>query len=223
MKHNPVSVVFDGPAGVGKSTIAKAIAQKLGYAYVDTGAMYRAVTLFALENNIAIDAANQQALLDLALTDKFRFTFVGSTVRIHFGSRDLTEAIRSLKVTRNVSYIAALPLIRMGLRNIQRELAASSNVVMEGRDIGTAVLPNASYKFFLTARTEVRAQRRFLEFKDKGISIAVEEIQRDIEVRDKLDSTRAHSPLLKADDAIEIDTSDLSTDEVIDLILSYIN
>jgi cytidylate kinase len=222
MAQKPVSIVFDGPAGVGKSTIAKAIARKLGYAYIDTGAMYRAVTLFALEQGIPIDAEYQEAMLELALRDNFRFVFVGENLRIYFGQRDISKAVRSLEVTRHVSHVAALPAIRQGLREIQRQMAASTDVVIEGRDIGTIVLPDATYKFFLTAAVEVRARRRYLELRAQGIAADLEEIRRSIQDRDRLDSSRTHSPLRKADDAIEIDTSSLSIQGVVDLILSYI-
>jgi cytidylate kinase len=222
MAQKPVSIVFDGPAGVGKSTIAKAIARKLGYAYIDTGAMYRAVTLFALEQGIPIDAEYQEAMLELALRDNFRFVFVGENLRIYFGQRDISKAVRSLEVTRHVSHVAGLPAIRQGLREIQRQMAASTDVVIEGRDIGTVVLPDATYKFFLTAAVEVRARRRYLELRAQGIAADLEEIRRSIQDRDRLDSSRTHSPLRKADDAIEIDTSSLSIQGVVDLILSYI-
>lgn len=222
MAQKTVSIVFDGPAGVGKSTIAKAIARKLGYAYIDTGAMYRAVTLFALEQGIPIAAEHEDAMLALALREKFRFVFVGENLRVYFGQRDISEAVRSREVTQHVSHVAALPGIRLGLRELQRQMAASSDVVMEGRDIGTVVLPDATYKFFLTAAVEVRAQRRYLELCAQGIPANLEEIRSSIQDRDRLDSSRTHAPLRKAQDAIEIDTSSLSIQEVIDLILSYI-
>lgn len=215
-------IVFDGPAGVGKSTIAKTIALELGYAYIDTGAMYRAVTLFALENGVAIDTLNQQALLDLVLNEPFKFVFTGGSLRVYHGNRDITTAVRSQLVSQNVSSVAAMPAVRAGLTDLQRKMAASANVVMEGRDIGTVVLPGADYKFYLTASAEIRAKRRFLELKAQGIEIPLEAIQAEIEARDKLDSSRLHAPLRKAEDAIEIDTSNLDIPEVLARILSYI-
>lgn len=215
-------IVFDGPAGVGKSTIAKTIALELGYAYIDTGAMYRAVTLFALENGVAIDTLNQQALLDLVLNEPFKFVFTGGSLRVYHGNRDITTAVRSQLVSQNVSSVAAMPAVRAGLTDLQRKMAASANVVMEGRDIGTVVLPGADYKFYLTASAEIRAKRRFLELKAQGIEISLEAIQAEIEARDKLDSSRLHAPLRKAEDAIEIDTSNLDIPEVLARILSYI-
>lgn len=222
MTQETISVVFDGPAGVGKSTIAKAVAQKLDFAYVDTGAMYRAVTLLALERGISITADQEQAMLGLVLQDTFRFSFVDKSLKVYFGERDITDAVRGLEVTRNVSYVAAFPMIRRGLRDIQRRMAASINVVMEGRDIGTEVLPWATYKFFLTASIDIRSKRRYLELRAQGTDLDCHQIRQEIEARDRLDSSRQHAPLRKAADAVEIDTSSLSVDGVVDLILSYI-
>jgi cytidylate kinase len=217
-----VSIVFDGPAGVGKSTIAKAVARKLGFTYVDSGAMYRAVTLFALEQGIPIDAEHQQEMLATTETADFAFIFADDDLRIYHGSRDLTEAIRSQEVTAMVSYVAALPEIRLGLKSLQRQMASSTNVVMEGRDIGTVVLPNADYKFFLTASAEIRARRRYKELAAKGIDIDFTTVLEDITKRDNLDSTREYAPLRKADDAIELDTSGLDIGEVINVVLAKI-
>jgi cytidylate kinase len=217
-----VSIVFDGPAGVGKSTIAKALARKLGYTYVDTGAMYRAVTLFALEQGVPIDAEHQQEMLALIETADFEFIFVDGGLRIFYGPRDLTEDVRSREVTGMVSHAAALPEVRGGMCALQRQMANSSNVVMEGRDIGTVVLPMATYKFFLTASAEVRAMRRYQELMAKGIEIDFATVLKEITERDRLDSSRKYAPLCKADDAIELDTSGLDADEVLSLVLSII-
>lgn len=217
-----VSIVFDGPAGVGKSTIAKAVARQLGFTYVDTGAMYRGVTLLALEQGIPIDSRHQQEMLAAANTADFSFIFSGEELRIFHGSRDITESIRSREVTGNVSYVAALPEIRQGLTTLQRQMANSRNVVMEGRDIGTVVLPDSEYKFFLTASPEVRAGRRHKELVAKGVAVDPETLLADMVKRDQLDSSREHAPLRKAEDAIEIDTSGLEIDEVVNLVLSHI-
>ena len=217
-----VSIVFDGPAGVGKSTIAKALARKLGYTYVDSGAMYRAVTLFALEQGVPIDAEHQQEMLALIETADFEFIFVDGGLRIFYGPRDLTEDVRSREVTGMVSHAAALPEVRGGMCALQRQMANSSNVVMEGRDIGTVVLPMATYKFFLTASAEVRAMRRYQELMAKGIEIDFATVLKEITERDRLDSSRKYAPLCKADDAIELDTSGLDADEVLSLVLSII-
>jgi cytidylate kinase len=217
-----VSIVFDGPAGVGKSTIAKALARKLGYTYVDSGAMYRAVTLFALEQGVPIDAEHQQEMLALIETADFEFIFVDGGLRIFYGPRDLTEDVRSREVTGMVSHAAALPEVRRGMCALQRQMANSSNVVMEGRDIGTVVLPMATYKFFLTASAEVRAMRRYQELMAKGIEIDFATVLKEITERDRLDSSRKYAPLCKADDAIELDTSGLDADEVLSLVLSII-
>lgn len=217
-----ISVVFDGPAGVGKSTIAKSIAQELGFQYIDTGAMYRTVTLYALEQGIEIKPANGQKMLNLVVAKQFKFQFDNAELRIFHGDRDLTESVRTQEVSRNVSFVAAIPEIRNGLTSIQRELATQSHIVMEGRDIGTVVLPNATYKFFLTASIDTRAERRYLELLDKGVKASLEEIQKEISARDFLDSSREHAPLRKAEDAIKIDTSNLNIEQAKSLILSHI-
>lgn len=218
-----VSIAVDGPAGVGKSTIAKALARKLGFTYVDSGAMYRAVTLFALEQGIPIAAEYQPELLATAAGADFTFDFVQEELRIFHGKRDITEIIRSREVTAMVSHLAALPEIRRGLANLQRQIAQSANVVMEGRDIGTVVLPQADFKFYLTATPAVRARRRYDELVALGRRVAYEEILAGIEERDRLDSTRACSPLRKAADAVELDTSHLSIQAVVDQIMAKVN
>jgi cytidylate kinase len=217
-----VSVVFDGPAGVGKSTISKAVARQLGFTYVDTGAMYRGVTLLALEQGIPIDSAHQQEMMAITDTADFSFIFAGEELRIFHGLRDITEAIRSQEVTGTVSYVAALPQIRQGLTSLQQQMASSRNVVMEGRDIGTVVLPNADYKFFLSASPEVRARRRYKELLSKGIAIDQATVLADMQKRDQLDSSREYAPLCKAKDAIEIDTSGLEIEEIVKLVLAQI-
>ncbi|MGI6362494.1 MAG: (d)CMP kinase [Bacillota bacterium] len=217
-----VSIVFDGPAGGGKSTVAKAVARQLGFTYVDTGAMYRGVTLLALEQGIPIDLPHQQEMLAATNTADFSFIFSGEELRIFHGSRDITEAVRSREVTGKVSYVAALPEIRQGLTALQRQMARSRNVVMEGRDIGTVVLPDADYKFFLTASPEVRAGRRYKELVAKGMAVDPDTVLADMVKRDQLDSTRQYAPLRKAEDAIEIDTSGREIDEVVNLVLSHV-
>lgn len=217
------AVVIDGPAGVGKSTVAKALAQALNYTYVDTGAMFRAVTLYALEGGIPIDAQHQEQLLSAVKGAEFSFSFVDNELRILHGPRDITEAIRSQAVTNMVSQTAALPTVRAGLLDWQRQFAARDNVVMEGRDIGSVVLPEAPYKFFLTAADTVRAKRRYEELKSQGLDIDFAAVLADIRRRDRLDSTREIAPLRKPDQAIEIDTSGLQAEEVTALLLSKIN
>ncbi len=184
--------------------------------------MYRAVTLFALEQGVPIDAEHQQEMLALIETADFEFNFVDGGLRIFYGPRDLTEDIRSREVTGMVSHAAALPEVRRGMCALQRQMANSSNVVMEGRDIGTVVLPMATYKFFLTASAEVRAMRRYQELMAKGIEIDFATVLKEITERDRLDSSRKYAPLCKADDAIELDTSGLDAEEVLSLVLSII-
>lgn len=214
---NPLRVALDGPAGAGKSTVAKRVAKALGLTYVDTGAMYRAITWKALQDH-------------LALTDETALTTMAGQVRIDFKLRpegqdvfldgtDITEAIRTPEVTRRVSAVSAVPGVRDAMVSIQRDLASRTGVVMDGRDIGTVVLPNADVKIWLTASVEERAQRRYQEMVDKGMQVDFEELKRDIARRDELDSGRAHSPMKRAEDAILVDTTGLSIDQVIERIL----
>lgn len=213
------AIVIDGPAGVGKSTIAKALARKLGYTYVDTGAMYRTVTLFALEKGIPIDEDHQEELLGTIEGGAFAFVFVGDDLQVRFGPRDLSQAIRSPEVTGRVSQVAALPLVRRGLRLRQREIAQKGKVVMEGRDIGTVVLPQARHKFFLTAAPGERARRRYQELRAQGREVEYAQICREIEKRDELDSTREHDPLRQAEDAVLVDTTTLDAAAVVALVI----
>lgn len=208
-------LAIDGPAGSGKSTISKRIAQKLGWTHIDTGAMYRAVTLEALELGIDLHDSTQYLFLE---TIQIRY----ENDLIYINDRDVTEDIRKHIVTQNVSLVSSLPYVRMKMVELQTEAAANGYIVMDGRDIGTVVLPHADLKIFLTANLEERAKRRFKETIKKGKNVQIDQIIEDIEVRDTKDSTREMSPLKKADDAIEIDTSDLSIDEVVHLIISKI-
>lgn len=214
---NPLRVALDGPAGAGKSTVAKRVAKALGLTYVDTGAMYRAITWKALQENTeptdesALTALAQQVRIDFKLTDAGQDVFLDGV--------DITEAIRTPEVTGNVSAVSAVPGVRDAMVSIQRDLAARTGVVMDGRDIGTVVLPQADVKIWLTASVEARAQRRYQEMVDKGIPVDFEQLKQDIERRDELDSGRAHSPMKKAEDAVIVDTTGLSIEEVIERIL----
>ncbi len=206
-------IAIDGPSGTGKSTAAKRLAEKLGYNYYDTGAMYRAITWLALEKKSDLsDPAQIKALID-----SFAFRIEG---RHYFvGEADVTEAIRSPEVTGAVSEVAAYQEIRHALVAVQREAGERGDIVCEGRDIGTVVFPDAAVKFFLTARPEIRAARRFGEQKH---SLTEEEILADQKRRDTYDSTREHSPLRPAHDAIQIDTSDLTLDQVVDTLYNKV-
>lgn len=203
-----MQVALDGPAASGKSTIAKRTATELGYAYIDTGAMYRAVTLKALRMNID-------------LTDESAFAFLSNTTfqfdhgHIWMDDEDVTNAVRHTAVSSNVSLVSSYLSVREHLVTMQQELAQHTNVVMDGRDIGTKVLPHADVKLFVTASIEVRAKRRHLDNLARNIPSDLAAIQEDIARRDRFDSTRTHSPLTTAEDAIIIDTSTMSIDEVV--------
>jgi CMP/dCMP kinase len=205
-------LAIDGPAGSGKSTISSLIAQKLGWTHIDTGAMYRAVTLLALE-------------LDIDMNDESAYQFL-EKVYIHYdqnkifiNDRDVTEGIRGSSVTKNVSLVSSFPYVRKKLVEIQKEAAKKGNIIMDGRDIGTVVLPNANLKIFLTANVEERAKRRHKELLKKGKDVTLSYVIEEIINRDKKDSTRKESPLIIADDAVLLDTTQLTIEEVVDKII----
>ncbi|HHU55444.1 MAG TPA: (d)CMP kinase [Acholeplasmataceae bacterium] len=209
-------IAIDGPAGAGKSTIAKMLASKLGFDYLDTGAMYRAVTLKALQLKINLENEEEYKFLDSTQID-----FVEN--KIFLDGKDVSKEIRSIDVTNNVSLVSKFQYVRDTLVAWQRKLASNKNIIMDGRDIGTVVLPNANLKIFLSATVEERARRRYQEMLSKGNeNISLENTIKEISKRDKQDSNRDISPLLKAEDAIEIDTSNLSVDEVVDKIISIV-
>lgn len=210
-------IAIDGPGGAGKSTIAKLLAEKLNYLHLDTGAMYRAVTLAALRKNISFD--EEEELVDLAKKINISFNEQGD---IFLNDENISEEIRTAKVNNHVSQTAAIQGVREVLVEKQQQLAQKNKVVMDGRDITTVVLPTAEYKFYLTASLEERAKRRFEEVKNKNEDINFEEVKKSIARRDKLDSEREHSPLKKAEDAVLIDTTDLSISEVLKKMISII-
>jgi len=205
-------LAIDGPAGSGKSTISAQIAHRLGWTHIDTGAMYRAVTLKAIE--LGVDLNNEAS-----------YRFLETTVihydadRIYIDDRDVTDDIRSKAVTSNVSLVSSFPYVRHKLVDLQKKAAMRGNIVMDGRDIGTVVLPHADLKIFLVADVAERAKRRHKEHLKKGKKASLEALIEEIETRDKKDSTRKASPLKKADDAIVIDTTHLTIDEVVDKIV----
>ena len=212
-----ISVAIDGPAAAGKSTVAKIIAQKLGYTYIDTGAMYRAFTWYCLEKNV--DCKDEKACV--SLIPEVNIELKPNNIVLCNGI-DVTRAIRETRVSGNVSYIASYKDIRLALVDLQRKMAESVSVVMDGRDIGTYVLPNAEIKIYQIASVETRAQRRYKENIEKGIPCTIEEIREDVKNRDYIDSHRAFAPLRPAQDSICIDTSDMSIDEVVNAILAII-
>ena len=210
-------VAIDGPAAAGKSTVAKMVAKKIGATYIDTGAMYRAVTYFALSQNI--DPKDESAVV--SLLPKLKLD-IKEDERIFLNGTDVTKQIRSIEVNDNVSYVASYKDIRLALVDIQRKMSESISVVMDGRDIGSYVFPNADYKFFLVATPEERGKRRYIELKEKGYDGTLEDIINDIIRRDEIDSNREFAPLVKAEGAIEIDTTGKDIDQVVDLVLQKI-
>ena len=213
-------VAIDGPAGSGKSTSAKLVAQKLGYLYIDTGAMYRAVTYLAMKNNVLQDTG---AVIKIAKDSDIKLKFIDGVTHVSANGNDITDKIRTPEVNGNVSEISKIKEVRKALVVKQQEYASrNGGVVMEGRDIGTVVLPKADVKIFLTASIEERAKRRTKEFEEKGIHISFSEVEDNIKQRDKIDSTRDVSPLVQAPDAVEVDTSKVTIEQQVDIILELI-
>ena len=219
---NYISVAVDGPAGAGKSSVSKAVAREMGYTYIDTGAMYRAAAVFAIENGIDIKTEREKLISRL---DEINIELKNENgaQKVYLCGADVTERIREADATVGSSDIAVIPEVRVKLVSMQQEMAKTSNVIMDGRDICTVVLPNAQVKIFLTASVEARAKRRYDELCVKGQTCDFEKIKSDIEYRDKNDSSRAMSPLKQADDATLVDTTSMSFDEVVEKIKELIN
>ena len=210
-------VAIDGPAGAGKSTVAKLAAKELGYTYIDTGAMYRAVAWKTLaERQPVTDALSLDDVKDIDV----RLSYDGGVTHVFVDGQEITGEIRTPEVSHIVSQVAALGPVREKMVDLQRKMATDGGVLMDGRDIATHVLPDADVKIFLTASIEERAQRRWKEMKEKGYDMSLEELQKDIAARDKADSEREISPLVQADDATLLDTTGLSIDEVVARILA---
>ena len=212
-------VAIDGPAGAGKSTIAKLAAEKLGYAYIDTGAMYRSVAWKFLQTGEAFDEA---FISKLSQEMVIEFKPEANVNRVFVDGTEVTAAIRSAEVTANVSRVAAIGAVREAMVDQQRRMGEVGGVLMDGRDIGTVVFPNAEVKIFLTATVEERAMRRYKELVAKGEQVVLEQLQKDIAERDKQDMEREISPLRQAEDAIYLDTSDMTIDEVTAYILNLV-
>ena len=211
-----LSVAIDGPAGAGKSTIAKLLAKRFNLMYINTGAMYRAVTLFALKENVSYKDTEKL----ISLTKNLRMKFVNDDLYVN--DEDISEHINTTYISSNVSNYAAVPEVRKILVYLQQNMAKEYGVVMDGRDIGTVVLKDAPHKFFLTASAEERAKRRFDELILKGEKVSYDDILKKIIERDELDTNRETDPLRQAEDAVLIDSSNLNIDEVVDLMASYI-
>lgn len=212
-----INIAIDGPSGVGKSTIADIVADKLNYVHLDTGAMYRCVAYYVLKNEI--DYSNEE-VLEKALSD-LKISFQND--HVYLNGEDVTKEIRTNDISMIASKTSAVPMVRQKLVDLQKEIAKSKGYILDGRDICTVVLPDAEVKIFMNADAKARAQRRYDEYINKGIDADYETIYQDIIARDYQDSHRKISPLKKADDAIEINTSHLTIDEVVDAVLNIIN
>lgn len=216
-----IQIAIDGPAGAGKSTIAKIVAEKLGFTYIDTGAMYRAITYKALQQGVSL--ADEAALAALLQTSTITLKPSTNGQLVFLDGADVSDVIRTNDVTASVSEVAAHAAIREQMVAAQQQLAAAGGVVMDGRDIATHVLPNAELKVFMSATVEERARRRFVDNEKRGIPSTIESLMADIALRDKLDSEREVSPLVQADDAIYLDTTSLTIDEAAAEILRLAN
>ena len=222
---NKITIAIDGFSSTGKSTIAKQLAKKLAYIYVDSGAMYRAVTLYAMNNNFISESYFNKELLikDLSKINlEFRFNELVGYGEIYLNDKNVEHEIRTLEVSTLVSKVAEISEIRKKLVEQQQLMGKNKGVIMDGRDIGTVVFPNAELKFFMNASAEKRALRRYNELIKRGDKVSYEQILNNVEYRDHIDSTRADSPLIKAKDAIEIDNSNLTLDEQFDIIYTIV-
>lgn len=201
-------VAIDGPAGSGKSTVAREVAKKLGFLYIDTGAMYRALTLEAMRKNISFD--DKKALIELSRNMDLELV------------KNVSDKIRTMDVTKNVKFVASVEEVRKNMVKLQRKLAmTASGAVLEGRDIGTVVFPDAAHKFYLDASIEMRVKRRFDELKEKGMDVPLSEIENDVRSRDASDMTRKVGPLKKAESAVIIDTTGMTVTQVVECILKW--
>lgn len=212
-----IVIAIDGPAGAGKSTVAQLVARRLGYVYIDTGAMYRAVAWAA--DKRGVKATNQDEIAQLTRNLAIDLHYEGEVLKVTVDSSDVTEEIRTPRISQMVSQVAQIAVVRLAMLQLQREMASAGGVVMDGRDIGTHVLPLAEVKVFLTASIEERAKRRWLELKNKGFDTDYEQLKHEIAQRDKMDSERTIAPLRQAADAVLIDTSNMSINEAVDAII----
>ena len=216
MTNHKIVVAIDGHSSCGKSTIAKAVASKFGYIFIDSGAMYRAVTLFALRKQLITEGSVKvQELIDLLPTIQidFRYNAEKQKSDTYLNGENVEDEIRQLPVSQNVSPVATIAEVRAAMVRLQQEMGKDKGIVMDGRDIGTVVFPDAELKLFVTASAEIRAQRRFDELTAKGETVSYEEILQNVQERDRIDSTREASPLRKADDALVLDNSHMTREE----------
>ena len=224
MEKGRINIAIDGHSSSGKSTMAKSLAKELNFVYIDTGAMYRAAALFCIKERLIdgneIDERRIPAAIE-RMYIAFKYNSKTEKSEIHLGGVNVEKEIRSMEVARRVSLVAAVPEIRHKLVNIQQRMASVGGVVMDGRDIGTVVMPKAELKFFITADLEIRARRRFEELKNKGVESSLDDVLNNIRERDRIDTTRAVAPLRKAKDSIVMDNSNLSIDEQFDFLLNH--
>lgn len=213
-------IAIDGPAGAGKTTVSRKLAEKLGYTYIDTGALYRGFALKALRENV--DIFDDEKLRRMCDEIDLKFITEGGELKLYLDGADVSKEIREPHMSMKASDISARPIVRKALLDVQRVMGKSGRVVLEGRDIGTVVFPNADIKFYLDATTEERASRRHRDFVSAGKDVDIEKLVEEIRQRDKNDSTREHAPLKKADDAIHIDSTEYNIDEVVDKMVENI-
>ncbi len=228
MEHNnnQIIIAIDGYSSCGKSTVAKDLAKHLNIVFVDSGAMYRCVTLYAIRNNIIENGNINEEQLKAQLKNidiSFKFDAQTKTNITYLNGKSVEKEIRSLEVSNNVSAISAIKFVRVKMVELQQEMAKHTSLVMDGRDIGTVVFPNATLKLFMTASPEIRAQRRFKEYQEKGEKVTFDEVLENVKQRDHIDENRKESPLRKADDAIVLDNSNISKEEQFNFILNELN
>ena len=223
MGMRKISIAIDGHSSTGKSTLARQLAKALGYVYIDSGAMYRAVTLFALRNGLLNGSLDREGLLSHldGLELGFRVNEDNGRSEIQLNGENVEKEIRTIEVSRHVSEVAAIPEVREKLVHLQRQMGRDKGVVMDGRDIGTVVLPEAELKLFMTAAPEIRAARRYKELLDRGEQVSYEDVLSNVRHRDHLDSHREVSPLKQAEDAIRFDNSDMGLKEQFERVLSF--
>ena len=214
-----INVAIDGPAGAGKSTIAKAAAKELGFIYVDTGALYRAVAYNAVKNGVIDD---EQGIISMLDDTKVELKYVNGVQSVYLNGEDVSGFIRTPEISMGASKVSAIPQVRAFLLNLQREIAKTNNVIMDGRDIATVVLPDAEVKIFLFASPECRAERRYKELVEKGENVSFDDVLKDVNQRDYQDSHRDIAPLKPSEESIMADTSELTLQESIDLIVNTI-
>lgn len=217
---NQIAVAIDGPSGAGKSTIAKTAAKTLGFIYVDTGALYRTIGLAVFRKNF--DALNPNEVISVLPEIDIKLKYVDDAQRVYLNGEDVSELIRTPEISLFASRVSVIAEVREFLLDMQRDIADKNNVIMDGRDIGTVILPNAKVKIFLTASDEKRAKRRYIELCQKGVKTNLQEVLSDMRQRDEKDSSRSLAPLKKADDAILLDTSELDLQQSIDAVINII-